>query len=289
MKILELKLNQGEIKTADIWEEQLDSNEYYSVRVLYFRNGARTGICGSQNIVQTFYVLSGEIETTVYGGNPGEEIGKKIFVKDGGWSLLPGQAQKLEAKQDCAVFTISAKAVMNQLSDLSGKNPIRADKLNELTNYIVTKPWGSEQWLVQNGIYVLKGITMTAGSSCSLQLHEKKMEMNLILKGRATLTLAYDEEIEKEVVLHKKSGKDQASFSVDEGRIARIKGKMQATTIGPEEGWTIKPFQIHQVLSKDTYFALEVSTIHVDDVIRLKDLYNRPGGRIESEHQQNKQ
>ena len=55
----------------------------------------------------------------------------------------------------------------------------------------------------------------------------------------------------------------------------------------PGEGWKAKPFEIHQVLSLDTYFALEVSTPEVDDIIRLKDLYNRPGGRIESEHKQN--
>ena len=156
-----------------------------------------------------------------------------------------------------------------------------------MSDYLVNKPWGSEQWLVENGIYVLKGITMNTGEQCSLQVHEQKVEVNLILEGQVELSMSYNEEIKQQMLADKAAGKEQASFSVDTAMIDKVKKNMQSITIGRMQGWTVSPFEIHQVLSKETYFALEVSTPEVDDIVRLKDLYNRSGGRIASEHQQN--
>ncbi len=40
----------------------------------------------------------------------------------------------------------------------------------------------------------------------------------------------------------------------------------------------------HRVIAKTTYTAVEVSTPHLDDVIRFKDDANRESGKIDDEH-----
>lgn len=288
MKILEL-FSQDKLKIPGAWQETLDCTDRYCASMIYLSAGLQTGIFGNQDVVQSFYVIEGGVEVGVYGGKGKSSlIGKKDYKEGRGWSLLPEQAQQLKAATDCAIFVVSGKVSPGQLADKTGKNPINQDKINELSDYLVIKPWGSEQWLVENGVYVLKGITMNAGSECSLQVHEQKNEFNLVLRGCVKVSMGQDEQIERAIKSHRAAGKEQAVFSVDEGTIARIKQNMQSTTIKKFEGWKARPFQIHQVFSQETYFALEVSTPEVDDIVRLKDLYNRAGGRIASEHQQNK-
>lgn len=286
MKILEL-FNQNGLSIPGIWSELLDCNERYCASLVYLQAGVETGIYSNHNLIQTFYVLEGNLEVKVYDSNKSSLIGGKEYKENQGWSLLPEQAQQLKTATDCAVFVVSGEVAPGQLVDKTGRNPIRRDRINELNDYLVIKPWGSEQWLAENGIYVLKGITMNVGSECSLQIHEQKNEFNLVLRGRVRVSMGEDEQIKKAIKTHRLGGKDQSAFFVNKEDIAIIKQNMQSVIIGKYEGWKAKPFQIHQVFSKETYFALEVSTPEVDDIVRLKDLYNRTGGRIVSEHRQN--
>jgi len=282
MKIFTL-FRRGEVYAPGVWQEDLDTNPAYSASVIHVPAGAEVEMMSDPILVQSMYILEGSLEVRV-STSQGVELEKNSYTEYTGWSLLPGQAQYMRANTDSLVFSVVGKVNPGQLTDRTGKNPILPNKINNLSDYTVTKPWGSEGWLVENGVYVLKGITMTAGSECSLQLHERKTEINLILSGSAKVSVGYDDSISKKIICHREAGEEQATFSVNAEELPSIKNSLQSRTIGRYEGWKSQPFQIHQVLSLETYFALEVSTPEVDDIIRLKDLYNRPGGRIASEH-----
>jgi len=105
---------------------------------------------------------------------------------------------------------------------------------------IIEKPWGEERILEQNNFYVLKQLTMKKGHSCSQQYHENKTETIFILSGRL--------EIE-------------------------IKGVK--TIFNPNENVTIYPKEVHRMSGVDDCVYLEASTNHLDDVVRLKDNYDR--------------
>jgi mannose-6-phosphate isomerase-like protein (cupin superfamily) len=129
----------------------------------------------------------------------------------------------------------------------------KADPL-DLASYKVTKPWGHEVWLDINESYAYKLISMKKGQKCSLQSHDFKVEANYVLSGKAEVSLE------------------------DEN------GNMVSKIYTKGTGWTVPVGRIHQVHALETYVALEVSSPHLDDVIRYND--DRPSGKIESEHAQ---
>ena len=49
-------------------------------------------------------------------------------------------------------------------------------------------------------------------------------------------------------------------------------------------GWSSPPGELHRVIARRDYTAIEVSTPELDDVIRWQDDTGRGHGRIESEH-----
>jgi len=285
MKILKL-FNQADINVPGVWQEYLDSNERYTVSIMYLEPGFETNVYGSPSIVQSIYIIEGSVDLVVYNDSDLKELGSGMYKVGQGWSLLPQQKQKIKAREKTLAFVVSGKISFGQLSDVSGRNPLRQDAINNLSDYLVNKPWGSEAWLVENGIYVLKGITMNAGEKCSLQVHEKKTEVNLVLSGSVQLFMYSDEKVNRAIEAHHKAGQEQSTFMADEEMIARVNKNMQSILINKYEGWTAMPLHIHRVFAKEKYFALEVSTPEVDDIVRLKDNYNRPGGRIADEHRQ---
>ena len=50
------------------------------------------------------------------------------------------------------------------------------------------------------------------------------------------------------------------------------------------EGWTVPIGRKHRVIARTDYKALEVSTPHLNDVVRFEDDNNRKSGRIKKEH-----
>jgi mannose-6-phosphate isomerase-like protein (cupin superfamily) len=106
---------------------------------------------------------------------------------------------------------------------------------------IIKKPWGQEEILEINDKYVVKRLTMIAGNRCSLQYHEKKLETIYILSGK----LIIDNGIKKSQYF---SG----------------------------ESITIPVKSLHRMQAEDEdVIYLECSTPELDDVIRIKDDYNR--------------
>lgn len=288
MKILSLpnKVGRPGLLTG-VLEEAIDKNDRYEVSVYYLPTGAELNI--KKNYFRAYYVLDGFVNVSL----PGSEnrlIDTKMFNAGKGWLVLPAQSQVVKAEIESKIFVISSSFTLNdiEITDRARKTVFRDDIVNELSDYIVNKPWGNEQWFVDTGVFVFKGIKMNSSYECSLQLHEHKIEVNLILSGKVRLILGYDSQISAAILQHHENGGNQGNFSMSSQEVDVVKNTIKPILFGPGEGWKAKPYEIHQVLSLDTYFALEVSTPEVDDIIRLKDLYNRPGGRIDSEHRQNK-
>ena len=127
--------------------------------------------------------------------------------------------------------------------------------MNEIDAKTVIKPWGKEVWLELNDRYCFKKIYINREHRTSFQYHEKKLETNYIIKGKAEVWLENDQGvIEKKVM---KAG----------------------------DFFTVQPLRKHRVVALTNLILQEVSTPEVDDVIRIEDDTQRPSGRIESEHQ----
>jgi mannose-6-phosphate isomerase len=87
-----------------------------------------------------------------------------------------------------------------------------------------------------------------AGHSLSLQYHERKDESWYVQSGRARLEL----------------GATGAAVLNEE-------------VIGPGAAFRYRPGTVHRVSALEDTTILEVSTPHLDDVVRLEDAYGREG------------
>jgi mannose-6-phosphate isomerase len=112
----------------------------------------------------------------------------------------------------------------------------------------VEKPWGSELIWADTEHYAGKTLFVKAGESLSLQYHEVKDESWYVLEGRARLVLG----------------------SVGEGTVAERE-------IHAGQAFRFRPGTIHRVTGIEDTRILEVSTAHLDDVVRLEDDYGRQG------------
>jgi mannose-6-phosphate isomerase-like protein (cupin superfamily) len=111
----------------------------------------------------------------------------------------------------------------------------------------VEKPWGYEIWYAWTDQYVGKIIHVNAGQKLSLQYHNHKDETSYLLKGRLKIT----------------KGPNVDSLTV----------------IEKDEGyqWRNLPGEIHTIEGVEDTDVLEVSTPHLEDVVRLQDSYGREG------------
>jgi mannose-6-phosphate isomerase len=112
----------------------------------------------------------------------------------------------------------------------------------------VEKPWGWELiWAVADA-YVGKVLFVRAGESLSLQYHEEKDESWYIESGRARLELG-----------------DVGQEALDED------------VVSAGACFRYRPGTVHRVTALEDTTILEVSTPHLDDVVRLEDKYGREG------------
>jgi mannose-6-phosphate isomerase len=112
----------------------------------------------------------------------------------------------------------------------------------------VDKPWGYELIWAHTETYVGKVLYVRAGHSLSLQFHHEKDEAWYVQSGRARLELGEA----GETVLAEEVVTAGAAFHYAPGTVHRVTA-LEDTTI------------------------LEVSTPHLDDVVRLEDAYGREG------------
>src|SRR5436309_7551074 len=112
----------------------------------------------------------------------------------------------------------------------------------------VEKPWGHELIWAEAKEYVGKVLFVKAGHSLSLQFHRVKDESWLVQSGRAKLELG------------------------DAGETL-----LKEEVIGPGAAFHYPPGTVHRITALEDTTILEVSTPHLDDVVRLQDAYGREG------------
>ncbi len=109
----------------------------------------------------------------------------------------------------------------------------------------VEKPWGYELIWAETEQYVGKLLFVRAGQALSLQYHERKDESWLVHEGRASLELG------------------------------ALGEPLETIEIGPGDCFRYRPHTVHRVTALEDTLILEVSTPHLDDVVRLDDRYGR--------------
>jgi mannose-6-phosphate isomerase-like protein (cupin superfamily) len=110
----------------------------------------------------------------------------------------------------------------------------------------VPKPWGHETIWAKTDAYVGKILHIKAGEALSVQYHNVKDETVYLLSGK----LIY------------RVWEDDKPVDVD-------------LQIG--QAFRITPKTVHQMEAVTDCDVLEVSTPHLDDVVRLTDRYGRQG------------
>ena len=114
---------------------------------------------------------------------------------------------------------------------------------------ITEKPWGGETLWAHTEHYVGKILKVNAGEVLSIQYHHHKDETMYVLSGEGIIFF-YEMRDEKPVVVN--------YFPVSTGDVVHI-----------------PPTQIHNVEALTDMEILEASTNHLDDLVRVRDRYNR--------------
>lgn len=109
------------------------------------------------------------------------------------------------------------------------------------------KPWGREIWFAQTEQYAGKILELKKGHRYSLQYHEKKIETQYVIRGKVKFTVGPDQDHLEEKILN------------------------------PGEAVHIDTGVIHRAEALEDSEIFEVSTAHLDDVIKLEDDYGRSG------------
>lgn len=114
---------------------------------------------------------------------------------------------------------------------------------------IVQKPWGYEEIWAETASYVGKVLVINPGHRLSRQYHNLKEETFRVLSGVLTLEIG--------------QGDDIVTYE-----------------LGEDESFHCPPKTIHRMICETRFGdtpvkVLEVSTNHLDDVVRLEDDYKR--------------
>ncbi len=110
---------------------------------------------------------------------------------------------------------------------------------------IVSKPWGHEVIFAVTKDYVGKVLVIKAGHQLSLQFHKVKEETIYLQTG-------------------------EMKFQLEDTH-----GVMQDHRLLPGQSFHIPPNRKHRMIAVKDCEVFEVSTPHLDDVVRLEDSYGR--------------
>jgi mannose-6-phosphate isomerase-like protein (cupin superfamily) len=112
---------------------------------------------------------------------------------------------------------------------------------------VVNKPWGHEEIFAQTADYVGKILFIRRGEALSLQYHEVKEETLRVLDGTLDLVVGPDRE------------------------------HLETISLVGGDVFHLSPRTMHRMTATTDCRLLEVSTNHLDDVVRLDDRYGRQG------------
>jgi quercetin dioxygenase-like cupin family protein len=110
---------------------------------------------------------------------------------------------------------------------------------------MVMKPWGHEVIFAVTKDYVGKILVIKAGHQLSLQFHKVKEETIYLRAG-------------------------EMKFLIENGL-----GVMEEHTLTPGKSFHILPNRKHRMVAVKDCEVFEVSTPHLEDVVRLEDSYGR--------------
>ena len=111
----------------------------------------------------------------------------------------------------------------------------------------VEKPWGYELIWAKTGDYVGKMLHINKGHKLSLQYHKVKEETIFVQTGKMNLVFEND------------------------------RGEMTEVLLVPGQAHHIPTGRKHRMVAVEDCDVFEVSTPHLDDVVRLEDGYGRTG------------
>jgi mannose-6-phosphate isomerase-like protein (cupin superfamily) len=111
----------------------------------------------------------------------------------------------------------------------------------------VEKPWGYELIWAQTDDYVGKILHINKGHKLSLQYHRIKEETILVTSGK--MLFVFEDE----------------------------QGQMQEIPLSKGEAHHIPTGRKHRMIAVEDCDVFEVSTNHLDDVVRIEDGYGRTG------------
>lgn len=111
----------------------------------------------------------------------------------------------------------------------------------------VEKPWGYELIWARTKDYVGKVLHINRGHRLSLQYHRVKEETLFVARGRMTLVYENDQ------------------------------GSLEEVTLSEGEAHHISVGRRHRMIAVEDTDVFEVSTSHLDDVVRIEDGYGRAG------------
>lgn len=112
----------------------------------------------------------------------------------------------------------------------------------------VDKPWGHELIFATTKDYVGKILFIRAGHALSLQFHRVKEETIFLQSGKMDFQLEND------------------------------KGEVEHIILSPGMSQHILPNRKHRMTAVEDCLVFEVSTPHLNDVVRLDDRYGRQSG-----------
>jgi mannose-6-phosphate isomerase len=186
-----------------------------------------------------------------------EIVERGQFLKQGDALQVESENVVLSARGHCRLLVAGTQ----QQSD----RPRSVTVTPAAAVYRVVKPWGHELWINgQHPNYALKQIAIKSGTKTSLQYHNYKQETNVLFEGKARLHFKKDPSVMKETMTAEHVGiVDLESVSVID----------------------VSPPTVHRLEALTDVLLYEVSTPHLDDVVRIQDDARRPDGRIPLEHQ----
>lgn len=126
---------------------------------------------------------------------------------------------------------------------MSGRSEVRT----------VPKPWGHETIWAQTEHYVGKVLHIKAGHALSVQYHLRKDETIHLLRGE---------------IIYRVGAARGGTAGAETLREVSLKAG---------ESYRNEPGHVHQMEAVSDCDLLEVSTPHLDDVVRLSDRYGRAG------------
>jgi len=112
----------------------------------------------------------------------------------------------------------------------------------------VTKPWGHEIIFAVTKDYVGKILVIKAGHQLSLQFHKVKEETIYMQSGEMRFVIENDQ------------------------------GELDEVLLTKGQSFHILPNRKHRMIAVTDCEVFEVSTPHLDDVVRLEDSYGRVPG-----------